>query len=148
MPNFTHSFIVDAPLEKVRAFHGDTAALKKLSPPLMFVQLHDVEPLAEGSTADFTLWFGPLPIRWQAIHHNVTNFGFTDVQARGPAKLWRHTHTFTPISAGQTRVDDVVEFEHHEGWRGLLTRFFFSRLNLLVLFTFRKWRTRRGILSG
>lgn len=144
MPIFNHTFTVDASLEAVRDFHHSTAALKKLSPPPMFVQLHSVEPLGEGSTAEFTLWFGPLPIRWKAIHHNVTHFGFTDVQARGPALSWRHTHTFTPLSPHQTRVDDHIEFEHHAGWHGLLTRVLFSPPNLKILFTFRQWATKRG----
>ena len=145
MLTFTHSFIVNAPIEQVRAFHHSTAALKQLSPPPMWVQLHHVEPMDEGSTAEFTLWLGPLPIRWHAIHHNVSHFGFTDVQLRGPARFWRHTHTFTPLPDGRTRVDDHVEYEHDTGWRGLLTRFLFSPPNLKLLFTYRKWATQRGV---
>jgi hypothetical protein len=47
-----------------------------------------MEPLAEGSISDFTLWFGPLPIRWTARHSHIDPLhGFTDTQVRGPDGL-------------------------------------------------------------
>ena len=67
MPTFNYSFEVDAPLTAVSEFHHDTRALKKLSPPPIFAQIHDYEPLGEGSMADFTLWFGPFPIHWVCL---------------------------------------------------------------------------------
>ena len=48
MPVFDYSFTVDAPLAAVRDFHHDTSALKRLTPPTTIVQLHSIEPLAEG----------------------------------------------------------------------------------------------------
>ena len=83
MPVFDYKFTVQASLQAVRDFHGDTSALKRLTPPPTIVQLHDIEPLAEGSISKFTLWFGPLPLRWVAIR--VSDFGFTDIQSEGPA---------------------------------------------------------------
>ena len=63
MPVFDFSFEVNAPLSVVQAFHHGTAALKQLTPPPTIVQIHSVEPLAEGSVSRFTLWVGPLPLR-------------------------------------------------------------------------------------
>ena len=62
MPTFEFRFRVPAPLSVVRRFHHDTSALKKLTPPPVFVQLHEIEPLSEGSVSRFTLWMGPLPL--------------------------------------------------------------------------------------
>lgn len=145
MPLFERSFVVDAPVAAVRAFHGDTGALRVLSPPGTFVRLHDVEPLAEGSVSRFTLWLGPLPVRWTAVHRDVSPRGFTDVQRSGPAASWAHTHTFTPLDDGRTRVDDRIEFSHRPGLGGLLTRILFSRPNLLFLFAWRAFATRRAL---
>lgn len=142
MPTFDYSFTVNAPLSAVQAFHSDTSALKRLTPPPTIVQLHSIEPLAEGSVSKFTLWVGPLPLRWTAVHRNVSPRGFTDVQAAGPAARWEHTHTFTPLDADTTRIDEHIEFEHKPGLWGVVTRLLFSQPNLLLMFTYRKLATR------
>lgn len=143
MPTFEHAFVVDASPEAVRAFHGDTGALRVLSPPGTFVRLHAIEPLAEGSVSRFTLWLGPLPVPWTAVHRDVSERGFTDVQAAGPAASWAHTHRFVPLADGRTRVDDSIVFAHKPGLAGLLTRALFSRPNLWFLFAWRAFATRR-----
>jgi len=145
MPEFKHSFLVDAPLEKVAAFHRDTRVLKQLTPLPIVARIHRFEPLAEGSRADFTLWFGPFPVRWQAVHSDVGRHGFTDTQTRGPLKSWQHTHRFTAVGPDQTRVDDRIVYEHDAGWRGLVSRLLFAPPGLLYLFTARKLLTRRGV---
>ncbi len=142
MPVFDYSFTVDAPLEAVRDFHHDTSALKTLTPPPTIVQLHSIEPLGEGSVSRFTLWVGPLPLKWKAVHRNVSDCGFTDVQAEGPAAKWEHTHTFVPVSAGVTEIREHIEYEHKRGFWGLVTRALFSWPNLWFMFTYRKLATR------
>lgn len=145
MATFNYSFVVAAPVEAVSRFHKDTSVLKKLSPPPIFAQIHDFEPLGEGSKADFTLWFGPIPVHWQAVHQNVSAHGFTDIQVRGPLKKWEHQHRFIPLNAAQTRVSEHIEYEHHSGLKGLFSRLLFSRLGLTLLFTARKLITRRSL---
>ncbi|MFT5195605.1 MAG: ligand-binding SRPBCC domain-containing protein [Candidatus Promineifilaceae bacterium] len=147
MPIFNFSFVVNAPLQEVTHFHSDTLALKKLVPPPMIAQIHHVEPLAEGSVSRFTLWFGPLPIRWKAVHSGVSSHGFTDTQVSGPARKWEHTHTFTQISDSQTRIHEHIEYEHGHGFWGIVTRLLFAKPNLFVMFTYRmlstRWHLRR-----
>jgi ligand-binding SRPBCC domain-containing protein len=145
MPVFTNEFTVKAPLEAVVKFHRDTRALKKLSPPPMVVQLHRVDPMAEGSVSEFTMWLGPIPIRWHAIHSQVGPTGFIDTQKQGPLAFWQHTHHFQTLEDGQTRVQDRVEYQHHPGIQGLFTRVLFSKVGLIALFTYRKWATRRAL---
>lgn len=145
MPEFKHSFIVDAPVEAVAAFHRDTRVLKQLTPLPIVARVHSFEPLADGSRADFTLWFGPLPVRWQAVHSDVGPHSFTDTQVHGPLRSWRHTHRFTAEGPARTRVDDHIIYEHDSGPRGIVSRLLFARPGLLYLFTARKLLTRRGV---
>lgn len=148
MPSFRHTFTVQAPLSAVAAFHYDTRALKRLTPPPLFIQLHRFDPLADGAEADFTMWFGPLPVRWLAVHNEVGEFGFVDHQVRGPLAHWQHRHTFQALDEQTTRIVDEITYDHHRGWRGRLTSLVFNRPGLLALFTFRKWATRWSLLPS
>lgn len=145
MQIFETSFIVNAPLEAVSAFHADTSALKVLNPPFVFVQLHRVDPMAEGSISEFTLWMGPLPIHWRAVHSEVSSNGFTDTLEDGPMASWRHTHQFVAIDEETTQIHEHIEYEYPAGWRGLASRILFGSLGLTALFTYRKWATRRKL---
>lgn len=142
MPNFDYKFTVDASLTAVGDFHSDTSALKWLTPPPAIVQLRSIQPLAEGSVSEFTLWVGPLPLKWKAVHRGVSERGFTDVQAEGPALKWEHTHTFTPLAADVTEIQEQIEYEHKPGLWGIVTRLLFARPNLYLMFTYRKYATR------
>ena len=104
MPIFEFRFTVSAPVEAVSAFHFQPGILKKLTPPLMIMQVHKFEPLAEGSIGEFTMWMGPIPVRWKAVHSDVSPAGFTDTQEAGPMKFWKHTHRFKAIDGSTTEV--------------------------------------------
>lgn len=146
MLTFDHSFTVPAPLHKVVRFHSDTRVLKQLTPPPAIMQVHKFEPLAEGSIADFTIWFGPIPIHWVAVHTNVNpEQGFIDTQQDGPMAHWVHTHSFTSEGDNLSRVNDHIEYQHHPGIKGLLTRLLFAKPGLQAMFTYRKMITRREI---
>lgn len=145
MPVFDYQFLVQAPVTAVRAFHQDTRILKKLSPPPIFAQIHEFEPLAEGSRAEFTLWFGPIPVRWTAVHHHVSENGFSDRQESGPLKFWEHTHRFTAVNPTTTQVREHIKYEYKKGWPGLFSRLLFNKPGLTMLFTARKLLTRYHI---
>ncbi len=142
MPVFDFRFTVRASLAAVQEFHRSTSALKRLTPPPTIVQLHAIEPLAEGSVSQFTLWVGLLPLRWTAVHRDVSQHGFTDIQTAGPTKKWEHTHTFTPLDSETTEIREHIEYEHQAGFRGLTTRVLFAHPNLYAMFTYRKLATR------
>lgn len=147
MPTFETSFTVNAPIEAVAAFHGETSILKKLSPPPLFMQIHEFGAMEEGMVAKFTMWFGPVPVYWEAIHSNVTANGFTDTQRIGPLKSWQHNHRFVAERENVTRIYELIQYEHPPGWRGLLTRLLFAKPGLHFLFLYRKWVTRRGVAA-
>ena len=145
MIHFTTSFTVPAPLAAVSAFHGQTSILKKLSPPPLYVQIHEFGAMKEGMVAKFTMWFGPVPVYWEAVHSQVSENGFTDTQQVGPLKSWQHTHRFVAEGENLTRVHESIDYEHPAGWRGWLTRMVFGKLGLHGLFLYRQWVTRRGV---
>jgi len=145
MPIFDYRFRVSAPVEAVSEFHFQTGILKALTPPLMIMQVHRFDPLADGSVGEFTMWMGPIPVRWVALHSNVSPTGFTDTQTSGPMKFWQHTHRFNVISSTETEVHEHIEYEHHSGLKGLWSRMLFPRPALFALFTWRAFVTRRAV---
>lgn len=133
-------------MERMFAFHEDPSALAKLSPPPIFMQLHQDgrKSLTEGEL-DFTLWFGPLPIRWLAQHQpGPTPNSFADMMLKGPMAYWRHEHIFEQAADGVTLIDRVT-LAHKPGLTGLLTRLMFDGLPLQFLFFYRHLRTRASV---
>ena len=145
MKEFKHAFRVKAPLEQVARFHSDSLTLKMLTPPPLRVKINKVEPLAEGSTADFVIWMGPIPVHWAAKHSEVNpTAGFTDTQIRGPFRYWKHRHSFNFIDEGTTEVRDYIQAEFsRQPYRRMLCRMMW--INLPVLFAYRAWKTKREI---
>ena len=145
MKHYQHHFHLRASIERVAAYHQDTRTLKQLSPPPIFVSLNHVEPIAEGSISDFTMWLGPLPVRWVAVHSQVDPIkGFTDTQRHGPFEHWEHRHIFRSVDADHTEVIDEIRVIPGKGiYRWLISHFMW--LGLPVLFAYREWRTRRAV---
>lgn len=145
MRHFHHEFQVNAPVERVAEFHRSTQVLKLLTPPPLFVSFNHVDPLGEGSIADFTLWLGPLPIHWVAVHSDVNLLeGFTDTQVEGPFRMWVHRHKFERINDDTTKIIDEIKGQpsNHPLW-GIVSRFMWSTLPFL--FSYRVWRTKRAV---
>ena len=145
MKPFSHRFQVRAPLERVAEFHHEAGVLKLLTPPPLFLQFHELQPLGEGSISDFTMWVGPLPIRWVATHSEVDPLhGFTDTQVRGPFERWVHRHSFIKEDDNVTEVVDEIQAQpgRHPFWY-LVS--WFMRLTLPLLFAYRAWRTRKAL---
>ncbi len=143
---FGKSSIIPTTLEAMWEFHQDPRALARLTPPPILMQLRrdDRRSLTEGEI-EFTLWFGPLPIRWTARHEaGPTAQSFADLQVEGPLAYWRHEHIFREAPGG-VELTDRIELAHRSGLAGLLTRLAFDGLPLRLLFAFRHWRTRRAL---
>lgn len=146
-PSFESRFTVPASLEAVARFHADPRALTRLTPTPM--RVHRMDPMGEGSVSNFTMWVGPIPIHWEAVHSDLDGVrGFTDTQERGPMARWVHRHEFNSLGPALTEVHDRVWYRHPPRWRGLLTRMLFSTLPLRVLFFYRAWATRRAVAGA
>lgn len=140
---FRHSFGVQATPAEVTAFHRRSDALKAITPPVILMRMHSAPPeLGEGDEMDFTMWLGPLPIRYVARIEQVTPDSFVDVQVRGPFQRWQHTHRFISHEGGVTEVQDEIEAEVGRGLYRT-TASLIMWLGLPILFAYRGWRTRR-----
>ena len=143
---FVKSSVIDTTVAAITAFHEDPRALARLTPPPIFMQLHRDErrSLTEGEI-EFTLWFGPLPIRWLARHEpGPHSASFADTQIQGPLARWRHEHIFTQVEGG-IELTDRITLAHKPGLPGLITRLAFDGLPLRILFAYRHWRTRQAL---
>jgi ligand-binding SRPBCC domain-containing protein len=142
---YHHQFSVPASLDRVVEFHRRAASMAAITPPPVRVKIHHApEVLADGDRMDFTMWFGPLPVHWEAQIEAVSSGGFTDRQVRGPFGEWVHTHNFIAIHKHTTTVHDEVHLRlrRHPYWWFVGLG---MRLGLPFLFAFRAWKTRRMI---
>ncbi len=143
MIRYRHRFQVRAPLTSVADFHAQSASMAAITPPPVVVRVHQApNRLDEGDEMEFTLWLGPLPIRWLARIEDVGPTGFVDRQLRGPFGHWVHRHSFVPVDETTTAVVDEISFrlQPHPFW-GLVGLGMW--LNLPLLFAYRAWRTRQ-----
>jgi ligand-binding SRPBCC domain-containing protein len=142
---YKHRFDVNAPLAAVAEFHARSASMGAITPPPVVVRVHRAPArLDDGDEMDFTMWLGPLPVRWLARIEDVSPTGFTDRQLRGPFGHWIHRHTFVPVDETTTAVVDEIEleFRSHPWWRLLGLGMW---LSLPFLFAYRGWKTQHHI---
>ena len=140
---FNHRFTVKAPLSSVVNFHQKPGSMADITPPPIRVKFQQTPKiLADGSEMAFTLWLGPLPVRWQACIENLSAAGFTDRQLKGPFKQWVHVHSFERVDETTTAVIDQIawQLQPHLIWGLVGLGFYFG---LPVLFRYRAWKTRR-----
>ncbi|MGD2057420.1 MAG: SRPBCC family protein [Anaerolineales bacterium] len=141
--DFKSQFTVHAPIDAVRSFHQSAGSLHSITPPLVpMTSLDAPEVLSEGDMMAFTLWMGPIPVRWTARVEQIHSQGFTDRQVSGPFETWVHKHSFTPIDESSTLVEDHVsyQFKSNPFWRlvgGSMA------LGLPLLFRYRAYQTRK-----
>ncbi len=145
MSTFENRFIVSGSVDDVDRFHRAPETFGRLVPPGLILQIHRQDTLAEGSVNEFTMWMGPIPVYWKAVHSQVCDTGFTDSQESGPLKSWVHRHSYERVSDRETRVVDRIEYQHFGGWRGMRSRLLFSAIGLRILFAWRVRATRRGV---
>jgi ligand-binding SRPBCC domain-containing protein len=143
MKTHRHSFRLAAPLNKVVEFHSRSQNMVAITPPPIITRISRApEVLGEGDEMEFTLWVGPLPLRWLAHIEDVSENGFTDRQVCGPFEIWEHRHQFLPIDENTTEVMDIVcgQARSHWFW-GFIGRSMW--VGLPGLFAYRAWKTKR-----
>jgi len=142
MPVYTlrREQFIARPLQEVFDFFSDAANLGKITPSWLNFQiltagLIEIRP---GTLLNYRLKWHGLPIRWttEIVAWNPPHL-FTDVQLRGPYKLWHHTHTFTEEPGG-TRMLDVVRYELPFGPLGALAHKLTVRRDLQQVFDYRQ----------
>lgn len=104
---FVRSVIIDAPIERVFAFHERSDALKLLTPAFPPVRVvHQSGGIRNGARVELRVGF----LRWLALHSGYElNRQFIDEQIEGPFRSWVHRHEFEDVG-GRTRLTDRVEY--------------------------------------
>jgi len=97
----------------------------------------------EGAIIDY--WVSPLfgiPIKWQTEITQVEAYkSFTDFQAKGPYRLWKHVHEFLPWKEG-VLMKDTLEYELPLGALGEVAHRWIVKKKILHIFDY-----RRGVLD-
>ena len=140
---------IPRPLAEVFAFFADARNLATITPAWLTFQILTPAPSANmramskpvamrpGTRLDYRLKWHGLPIRWQTgIEEWNPPHSFTDVQLRGPYRLWHHTHTFVAERKG-ARMLDVVDYELPLGPFGDIAHTLTVRRDLERVFDFR-----------
>jgi ligand-binding SRPBCC domain-containing protein len=79
-----------------------------------------------------------IPVHWKTGIRNVLKLKyFTDVQLKGPYKVWEHTHSFETDNEG-VLMSDVINYELPLGVFGILTEKLLVRKEIEKIFCYRK----------
>jgi len=145
---FERRQFIPRPLAEVFAFFSQAENLAKITPPSLGFRILTPLPIVieQGSLIDYRLSLFGVPFRWRTLIERFEPPAcFSDVQARGPYKFWRHTHDFVEQDGGTLMVDRV-EYALHLGPIGSLANWLFVRRQLDHIFEFR-YRTIARMLS-
>jgi ligand-binding SRPBCC domain-containing protein len=102
---------VPHPLPVVFDFFSRAENLEQITPPWMRFRILTPLPIVmkPGATVAYSLRVRGIPIRWLTeIESWNPPFEFIDVQARGPYRLWRHTHRFSELNGGTLITDSIA----------------------------------------
>ena len=122
------------------AFFAEAANLESITPPWLGFRVITPGPISMGPGAliDYRLRLHGVPVRWRTrIDDWEPGRRFTDVQLRGPYRLWHHTHTFSPHDEG-TVIRDHVRYALPLGPLGRLAHAALVRRDLERIFDFRR----------
>ncbi|MCI0359938.1 MAG: SRPBCC family protein [Planctomycetaceae bacterium] len=127
---------IPRPLAEVFAFFADAGNLETITPPSLNFRILTPRPivLRSGALIDYRLTLLGVPFRWRTrIESFDPPHRFTDVQVRGPYRLWHHTHEFTEQGGGTLMVDRV-DYQLRFGPLGWLANRLFVERQLRHIF--------------
>ena len=131
---------IPRPLEEVFEFFSDAFNLEALTPPHFGFRVVTPRPIEvkAGALIDYKLKVNGIPLGWTTrIETWDPPHGFSDIQLRGPYKLWHHTHTFTETGGG-TKIADHVEYQLPLGFLGDLAHKLWVRRDVESIFAYRE----------
>ncbi len=130
---------VPADLARVFEFFSAPGNLAKITPPEMGFEIVSGpdHPIREGDRIDYRIRVLGFPLKWRTL---ITSWkdqeSFSDLQERGPYRLWHHHHSFRAVTGGVEMVDRV-EYELPLGWLGDLFAGWLIRRQLAAIFDYR-----------
>ncbi len=130
--------VIAAPLDETFAFFSKAANLGVITPAAMRFSIQgQVPPMVPGAVIDYRVHVGPVPVRWRT---RITKWepgrSFTDLQEKGPYRLWWHEHTFA-ADGSRTTMEDRVYYAPPLGIVGQLAHRFFIASTLRKIFQYR-----------
>jgi len=133
--------IVQRPLEEVFAFFSRPENLGRITPPELAFELTSEDTrMRRGLRIDYRI--RPIlgvPARWRT---RITEYDaphrFQDIQARGPYRMWEHSHTFGASEEGTT-VRDSVRYQLPLGAVGDIFHDRLVRPALERIWAYRAW---------
>jgi ligand-binding SRPBCC domain-containing protein len=130
--------VVTAPLDDAFAFFAEPWNLERITPSWLRFRIFEAPgALRAGARLRYRLRLYGIPIRWRTeIVAWTPPYGFTDVQRRGPFRLWEHTHRLRPVPDG-TEIYDHVRYRLFLGPLGALVRRLVVRRRLDAIFDYR-----------
>ena len=105
--------LVPRPLPEVFDFFSRAENLQRITPPWLHFTMRTPAPIniGPGAVIEYSIRVRGIPLRWRTLIESWNPpHQFVDVQAKGPYKLWRHTHRFAEVPGG-TLISDHVEYE-------------------------------------
>jgi ligand-binding SRPBCC domain-containing protein len=133
------TLFIPHPRAEVFAFFSDASNLERITPA--FLRFHILTPspipMRAGTLIDYELRLYGIRFQWQTrIEAFDPPVSFIDTQAKGPYRLWRHTHSFDEVPGG-TQMRDCVDYALPMGPFGAVARWLFVRRSLDRIFDYR-----------
>jgi ligand-binding SRPBCC domain-containing protein len=130
---------IPRPIAEVFQFFADAKNLEAITPPWLAFHILSPEPIlmASGTLIEYRLRWHGLPVHWVTqIREWAPPTRFSDVQLRGPYRLWEHTHFFQANDGG-TEMYDVVRYALPFGLLGRLAHASIVKADLNGIFDYR-----------
>jgi ligand-binding SRPBCC domain-containing protein len=135
---------VPHPLPAVFDFFARAENLERITPPWLRFRILTPPPIRmePGATIACALRVRGIPLQWLTeIERWNPPFEFVDVQAKGPYKVWRHSHRFSEVDGG-TSVVDIVHYALPFGLLGKLLHRLQVARDLSRIFDYRARRVQ------
>jgi ligand-binding SRPBCC domain-containing protein len=135
---------VPNPLPSVLDFFSRAENLQRITPPWMQFRILTPLPIImkQGATIAYALRVRGIPLQWLTeIERWNPPYEFIDRQAKGPYKLWRHTHRFSEVEGG-TSIVDLVDYALPFGALGRVLHRLQVARDLARIFDYRAQRVR------
>lgn len=130
--------LIPRPLQDVFPFFSDAKNLEAITPPFLQFKILTPGPIAmqAGTIIDYRIRLVGLPMNWQTRIETFEPHRFSDIQVRGPYRLWHHTHEFVETSE-RTLMTDLVRYQMPLGPLGTLVHALWTDRTLERIFDYR-----------
>ncbi len=131
---------VRRPLVEVFGFFSDASNLERITPASLRFHILTPRPIVmqSGTIIEYKLRLLGIPFHWKTLIETFEPMQrFTDSQAKGPYRLWHHTHEFHEVDGGVLMVDRI-RYQLPLGLIGRIVHTLFVRRQLENIFDYRR----------